>query len=147
MLLASLVWTSQLLIPSLTLSLSLFLFHQLKKYDPFVPFQFTAPSKPRLGSAARDSSEKIGLPGLAESTVMRFVSTFLSPRSLPRECMCSHYVRLSQKNFSIDAGFYPLGSCTMKYNPRINEAMARLPGLECTLRIFIFSSDSFEQHC
>jgi len=39
-----------------------------------------------------------------------------------------HYVRLSQMNFSIDTGFYPLGSCTMKYNPVVNEAAARLPG-------------------
>ena len=42
--------------------------------------------------------------------------------------MIRHYTRLSQKNFAIDAGFYPLGSCTMKHNPRLNEAMARLPG-------------------
>jgi glycine dehydrogenase subunit 2 len=39
-----------------------------------------------------------------------------------------HYTRLSQKNHAIDVGFYPLGSCTMKYNPKINEAVARLPG-------------------
>ena len=52
----------------------------------------------------------IGLPGLSEPQVIR------------------HYTRLSQKNFAIDAGFYPLGSCTMKHNPRLNEAMARLPG-------------------
>src|SRR5687767_5252635 len=39
-----------------------------------------------------------------------------------------HYVRLSQENFSIDGGMYPLGSCTMKYNPKINEWAARLPG-------------------
>ena len=39
-----------------------------------------------------------------------------------------HYVRLSRKNYSIDAGLYPLGSCTMKHNPRINEKMARLTG-------------------
>ncbi len=39
-----------------------------------------------------------------------------------------HYTRLSQLNFGIDKTFYPLGSCTMKYNPRINEDMARLPG-------------------
>ena len=38
-----------------------------------------------------------------------------------------HFTRLSQKNYSIDAQFYPLGSCTMKYNPRINEAMAGKP--------------------
>ncbi|MDD3021153.1 MAG: aminomethyl-transferring glycine dehydrogenase subunit GcvPB, partial [Alphaproteobacteria bacterium] len=35
-----------------------------------------------------------------------------------------HFVRLSTKNFSIDHGFFPLGSCTMKHNPRLNEKMA-----------------------
>jgi glycine dehydrogenase subunit 2 len=39
-----------------------------------------------------------------------------------------HYVRLSRLNFSIDSGMYPLGSCTMKHNPRLNEKIARLPG-------------------
>jgi glycine dehydrogenase subunit 2 len=39
-----------------------------------------------------------------------------------------HYTRLSHRNFSIDEGFYPLGSCTMKYNPRIHEDVARLAG-------------------
>jgi glycine dehydrogenase subunit 2 len=52
----------------------------------------------------------VGLPGLSEPEVIR------------------HYVRLSQLNYSIDAGLYPLGSCTMKHNPRLNEKMARLPG-------------------
>jgi glycine dehydrogenase subunit 2 len=65
--------------------------------------------KSRLGNVARKNP--IGLPGLSEPQVVR------------------HYIRLSQKNFSIDAGFYPLGSCTMKHNPRLNEKMARLAGL------------------
>ena len=39
-----------------------------------------------------------------------------------------HYVNLSQLNFAVDTGFYPLGSCTMKWNPKINEWAARLPG-------------------
>jgi glycine dehydrogenase subunit 2 len=39
-----------------------------------------------------------------------------------------HYHHLSHLNYSIDEGFYPLGSCTMKYNPRLNEEVARLPG-------------------
>jgi glycine dehydrogenase subunit 2 len=43
-----------------------------------------------------------------------------------------HYVRLSQLNWAIDVGFYPLGSCTMKYNPKVNEAVARLPGFALT---------------
>jgi glycine dehydrogenase subunit 2 len=65
--------------------------------------------KARLGGLKRTG--KIGLPGLSEPQVIR------------------HFVRLSQKNYSIDAGLYPLGSCTMKHNPRLNEKMARLPGL------------------
>ena len=40
-----------------------------------------------------------------------------------------HFTRLSQWNYGIDSGFFPLGSCTMKYNPRVNEAVVRLPGL------------------
>lgn len=39
-----------------------------------------------------------------------------------------HFVRLSQQNYGIDVGFFPLGSCTMKYNPKINEEVARLTG-------------------
>lgn len=39
-----------------------------------------------------------------------------------------HYTALSRRNFGVDNGFYPLGSCTMKYNPKINEDTARLPG-------------------
>jgi glycine dehydrogenase subunit 2 len=67
-----------------------------------------APFASRLGPHARRG--EIGLPGLSEPEALR------------------HYVRLSRKNYSIDAGLYPLGSCTMKHNPRLNEKMARLPG-------------------
>tara|TARA_B110000483_G_scaffold163183_1_gene193354 strand:- start:532 stop:2022 length:1491 start_codon:yes stop_codon:yes gene_type:complete len=56
------------------------------------------------------SETVIGLAGLSEPETVR------------------HYVRLSRKNYSIDAGLYPLGSCTMKHNPRLNEKMARLEG-------------------
>jgi glycine dehydrogenase subunit 2 len=55
--------------------------------------------------------EDLDLPEVTESELMR------------------HYVRLSQKNWGVDIGFYPLGSCTMKYNPKVNEDAARLPGL------------------
>jgi glycine dehydrogenase subunit 2 len=64
--------------------------------------------KPRLGGLER--KEPIGLPGLSEPETMR------------------HYVRLSQQNYGIDTGLFPLGSCTMKHNARLNERMARLPG-------------------
>jgi len=39
-----------------------------------------------------------------------------------------HFTRLSQWNYGVDSGFYPLGSCTMKYNPKVNEEAARMPG-------------------
>src|SRR6516165_684042 len=66
------------------------------------------PFQARLGGLERQGS--IGLPGLSEPQVMR------------------HFTRLSQKNYAIDSGLYPLGSCTMKHNPRLNEKLARLPG-------------------
>jgi glycine dehydrogenase subunit 2 len=62
---------------------------------------------PHLGGLER---KQIGLPGLTEPEAVR------------------HYVRLSRMNYSIDSGIFPLGSCTMKHNPRLNEKMARLPG-------------------
>jgi len=43
-----------------------------------------------------------------------------------------HFTRLSQKNYAVDTGFYPLGSCTMKYNPRVNEDVARFAGFAHT---------------
>ncbi len=49
------------------------------------------------------------------------------PRVSEREVV-KHYTRLSQENFSIDTNFYPLGSCTMKYNPKVNDWAASLPG-------------------
>ena len=67
------------------------------------------PFQARLGGLERQGA--IGLPGLSEPQVVR------------------HFTRLSQKNYAIDSGLYPLGSCTMKHNPRLNEKLARLPGL------------------
>jgi len=61
----------------------------------------------RLGGLERDG---LDLPGLSEPETVR------------------HYTRLSRQNYAIDLGLFPLGSCTMKHNPRLNEKMARLPG-------------------
>jgi glycine dehydrogenase subunit 2 len=63
----------------------------------------------RIPAAARRANAP-ALPELSEPEVVR------------------HYVNLSTLNYSVDAGFYPLGSCTMKYNPKLNEWAARLPG-------------------
>jgi glycine dehydrogenase subunit 2 len=73
-----------------------------------VDIETPAPFASRLGPLAAASGPD--LPGLSEPEAVR------------------HYVRLSRDNYSIDAGLYPLGSCTMKHNPRLNEKMARLPG-------------------
>ncbi|MDE7461085.1 MAG: aminomethyl-transferring glycine dehydrogenase subunit GcvPB [Paramuribaculum sp.] len=54
-----------------------------------------------------------------------------SPLRLPEvdePSLVRHYTNMSNNNFGVDTGFYPLGSCTMKYNPKINEEMASLPG-------------------
>lgn len=70
---------------------------------PALPRDF----KSRTGLPVR---EEVGLPQVTEPQAIR------------------HFTRLSQKNFCIDSGFYPLGSCTMKHNPRLNEKLARLSG-------------------
>ncbi|MFN5779316.1 MAG: aminomethyl-transferring glycine dehydrogenase subunit GcvPB [Novosphingobium sp.] len=70
-----------------------------------------APAAPsRLGNLTR--ADAIGLPGLSEPETVR------------------HYTRLSRQNYGIDLGFFPLGSCTMKHNPRLNEAVARMKGFK-----------------
>ncbi len=68
----------------------------------------TKVSSGRLGGLERNRD--IGLPGLSEPEMVR------------------HYTRLSRQNYAIDLGLFPLGSCTMKHNPRLNEKVARMPG-------------------
>ena len=67
------------------------------------------PAGPEVPSALR-REVPLRLPEVSEPDVVR------------------HYTNLSQMNFGVDTGFYPLGSCTMKYNPKINEEMAGLAG-------------------
>nr|WP_313790159.1 aminomethyl-transferring glycine dehydrogenase subunit GcvPB [Sphingomonas oryzagri] len=70
------------------------------------------PERPKVASrlSGLERNKPIGLPGLSEPEAVR------------------HYTRLSRQNYAIDLGLFPLGSCTMKHNPRLNEKMARLPG-------------------
>src|SRR5688572_33473878 len=72
-----------------------------------VDFEAARPGGSRLGGLER---APIGLPGLSEPEAAR------------------HYTRLSRQNYAIDLGLFPLGSCTMKHNPRLNEKVARMPG-------------------
>ena len=72
-----------------------------------VDLEDAEPFETRLGGLERTTLE---LPGVSEPVAVR------------------HFVRMSQKNYSIDTGPFPLGSCTMKHNPRLNEKIARLAG-------------------
>ncbi len=78
----------------------------------FVPPACDVPEKPITNLLPQKMLRKreIQLPEVSEIDVVR------------------HFTRLSQKNFCVDTNFYPLGSCTMKYNPKINEDAARLEG-------------------
>ncbi|MCA9507280.1 MAG: aminomethyl-transferring glycine dehydrogenase subunit GcvPB [Myxococcales bacterium] len=67
--------------------------------------------KKALGDRQRNLDDELLLPQISEPDAVR------------------HYTRLSKKNFSIDANSYPLGSCTMKYNPKVHEWAARMPGI------------------
>ncbi len=67
-----------------------------------------APDVPLSALPASELRTDCGLPELSQLDVVR------------------HYLALSQRNFGVDSGFYPLGSCTMKFNPKVNEQIARL---------------------
>jgi glycine dehydrogenase subunit 2 len=73
-------------------------------------FRFSQPDVPLAPLPEKLTRQQLPLPEVSEVDVVR------------------HFTRLSQLNYSIDTGLYPLGSCTMKYNPKINEEVARLPG-------------------
>ncbi len=72
--------------------------------------RFPDPDVPKSELPREFMRESLPLPEMSENEVIR------------------HFTRISQFNHAIDIGFYPLGSCTMKYNPKINEETARLPG-------------------
>ena len=75
---------------------------------------FPEPDVPKTGLPEQFIREELKLPELSELDVVR------------------HFTNISRLNYSIDGGFYPLGSCTMKFNPKINEVTSRLPGFANT---------------
>jgi len=75
---------------------------------------FPEPDVPESPLPEHFTRDELKLPELSELDVVR------------------HFTNISQLNYSIDGGFYPLGSCTMKYNPKINEVVSRLPGFAQT---------------
>ena len=91
----------------------------MKYYDRLI-FELSRPG--RSGFSLPES--KVTLP--KEGKVWRQTPLALPEVSEPD--VVRHYTNLSQMNFGVDTGFYPLGSCTMKYNPKINEEVAAMPG-------------------
>ncbi len=92
---------------------------------------------------------------LPECDVPEVKLSDLIPEGLLRACppdlpevsevdLVRHYTQLSQKNYGVDAGFYPLGSCTMKYNPKVNEDMADLSGF---LNVHPYQDEKTVQGC
>jgi glycine dehydrogenase subunit 2 len=69
--------------------------------------------------------EKVGAADALVPPAMRIKSLPKLPEMSESEVV-RHFTKLSQMNYSVDLGFYPLGSCTMKYNPKINDELARL---------------------
>jgi glycine dehydrogenase subunit 2 len=88
-------------------------------------------SEPLIYDLSRPGRQAASLPKCDVPESVLPVEALRSELPLPEVAeidLVRHYVRLSQLNHAIDTGFYPLGSCTMKYNPKVNEAAARLPG-------------------
>jgi len=95
----------------------------MKRLD--IIFNKTRPKK-ISSDVSKCKLSKINPEGILPSNLVR--DTIEGFPSLTELDVVRHYTRLSQKNFSIDTNFYPLGSCTMKYNPKVNEKIAGFPG-------------------
>lgn len=92
-------------------------------------------AEPLIFDLSKDGRRGYTLPALdvpavdpADHIPARFLRAELQMPSLSEVEVVRHFTRLSRLNHSLDVGFYPLGSCTMKYNPKVNENVARLPG-------------------
>lgn len=90
----------------------------MKYYDKLV---LELSQSGRTGFSLRKAHSEVQLP----ENLKRKTALNLPEVSEPD--VVRHYTNLSQMNFGVDTGFYPLGSCTMKYNPKINEELARVP--------------------
>jgi len=85
--------------------------------------------KSRPGRAATSVPE-CDVPEVAVETIIdkRLLRDEVDLPEVAEVDLIRHYTQLSKRNFGVDVGFYPLGSCTMKYNPKINEDVSKLPG-------------------
>src|SRR5574344_1826685 len=98
----------------------------MKYYDKLI-FELSRPGRKGYSLPEDSSAAKTGKSQMPHSgKLWRSEAPQLPEVSEPD--VVRHYTNLSQMNFGVDSGFYPLGSCTMKYNPKINEVVASMPG-------------------
>lgn len=96
-----------------------------KSKDKALIFEMSRPGRTAYSIAECD------VPSIEAESVVPKAYLRKTPAELPEVSelqLMRHYTELSNRNHGIDSGFYPLGSCTMKYNPKINEDVARYPG-------------------
>lgn len=94
----------------------------MKYYDKLI-FEVSRPGRQGYELPA----DKYGVDGLKEIPASLLRETRPELPEVSELDAVRHYTNLSTKNFGVDTGFYPLGSCTMKYNPKINEELAAMP--------------------
>ncbi|MGB9756833.1 MAG: aminomethyl-transferring glycine dehydrogenase subunit GcvPB, partial [Candidatus Bathyarchaeales archaeon] len=96
------------------------------------PIIFNLGKEGRRGHIPPKLEEEIkNVVGEADALIPKNMQRTSQPRlpELSEVEVTRHFIRLSEMNYGVDSGFYPLGSCTMKYNPKINEQLANLPTL------------------
>jgi glycine dehydrogenase subunit 2 len=93
-------------------------------------------------SAAAVSASDVPTININEAIGIKYMRTDLDLPEVAEVDLVRHYTNLSRRNFGVDLGFYPLGSCTMKYNPKVNENVAALPGFTS---LHPYCADEFAQ--
>jgi glycine dehydrogenase subunit 2 len=90
----------------------------------YLIFEISKPGR----SAAEVSASDVPTVNIEDTIGKKYLRTDLDLPEVAEIDLVRHYTNLSRRNFGVDLGFYPLGSCTMKYNPKVNENIAALPG-------------------
>jgi glycine dehydrogenase subunit 2 len=98
-------------------------------------------SKPGRSAAAVSASD-VPAVNIENAIGKKYLRTDLDLPEVAEIDLIRHYTNLSRRNFGVDLGFYPLGSCTMKYNPKVNENVAALPGF---IGLHPYAADVFAQ--
>ena len=101
---------------------------ELAVVEPLI-FERSRPERRAVRFPSASAAARAAADGIADLPASALRDTPLRLPEVSELELLRHYNRLAHLNHAIDLGFYPLGSCTMKYNPKVNEWAARLPGL------------------